>query len=109
MEDLNGQERTVRYRRVPGYYNRSTYWVDVDGKHIGKVKRVKSATWNSPALWRGYDPEESFSVTDSTRERAVKTLLGRLKRKTAPNGQPVCTTCGGWLPGSCVCDLDKEV
>lgn len=38
---IDDVEYDVRYRQVPGYYNRSKYEVDVDGQHIGAVRKIR--------------------------------------------------------------------
>lgn len=92
IRDWDGVERHVRYRRIPGYYNRSTYHVDVDHQHVMTVKRISDSTWNNTATWRAYEPgipnnlghlDSEVIGTDSTRERVVKTAWRRIQTKRA--------------------------
>lgn len=74
---------TIRYRRVPGYYNRSTYHFDLvtPGEvpiFVGTVKRLSSATWNRSASWRADAKDgEQFAVA-TTRAQAVTNLVRKL-------------------------------
>ncbi len=99
--ELNGTERVIKYRRVPGYYNRSTYHVDIDHQHVMTVQRTGDSTWNRSAVWSAYRPGVNWSLstigehgrdaraakqalfltTGSTRELAVEAALRKLARE----------------------------
>lgn len=72
VRDWDGVEHDVRYRRVPGYYNRSTYHVDVDGEHVMDVRRVSDATWSRSAVWSAYRPGPNLWVDHSYESSAVR-------------------------------------
>lgn len=90
---LEGVEHEVRFRRVPGYFNGSTYHVDIDHTHVMTVRRISDSTWNRSAVWSAYRPGVDWSATtgaqdrqsfyltsDRTRDLAVKAAWRKLQR-----------------------------
>jgi hypothetical protein len=83
ITDHDGVEREVRYRRVPGYFNRSTYHVDIDGVHLMDVRRVSDSTWSRSALWSAYRPGPDLWANDGQVRRQGHHLTGDRTRDLA--------------------------
>jgi hypothetical protein len=51
---MNSTDSRIIFRTVKGAT--STYRVEVDGKHVLDVRRIRSADWAHSALWASYLP-----------------------------------------------------
>lgn len=74
---------TIKYRRVPGYYNSSTYWFDRIGDDgvpslVGTVKQVSAGGWDRSPTWRATHKDGERVAFGRTRAEAVKGLLRKV-------------------------------
>lgn len=74
---------TFRFRRVPGYFNGSTYRVDVTAegevpRFLGSVKKVGGRPFET-AVWRAWSKDDEKVWTHgSTRTAAADALLRKV-------------------------------
>jgi hypothetical protein len=62
----------TRFRKVPGYFNRSTYHVEVEGRHVLDVVRAADSNWSKSAVWMTYRPGVNWTLSPRERSQSAE-------------------------------------
>lgn len=91
---------TVGSYWLTGYYEQrwgtARFDLSLDRFDAGTVTLLTNADW--PTTWKKLHTIMEHRHVEAT----MRGVLPAADRQS-PNGHSVCSTCGGWLPWSCVC------